>query len=319
VNLSDIKIAAKQLSGKIIQTPVVDLRQTGLETLLPKGSRVSMKLELLQKAGSFKARGCFLAMAALTDVQRKAGVVAASAGNHALAVAWAAQNIGVHAKIAVPRAADALRLNGCRDLGAEIILCDNIHQAFDAMQDIAQSESRTILHSFESPYMSLGAATCGLEYHNAVPDLDIAILPVGGGGLISGMAAAFKLTNPAIEIYGVEPFGADSMYRSFQSSKPEALAKVSSVADSLSSPTALPYTFGLAQKYVTEIVRVSDDALRDAMRIMNISLKLMPEPACAASLAGALGPLRQQCTGKKVGLLACGSNISLNKFTTLTT
>jgi len=319
VNLSDIKTAAKQLSGKIIHTPVVDLRQTGVFGLLPKDSRVSMKLELLQKAGSFKARGCYLAMKALTDEQRKTGVIAASGGNHALAVAWAARDIGVHAKIAVPRAADAIRLNGCRDLGAEIILCDDIHQAFDQMQAIAKSESRTVLHPFESPFMSLGAATCGLEYHNAVPDLDIAILPVGGGGLISGMAAAFKLMNPNIQVFGVEPFGADSMYRSFQSGRPEALEKVDSIADSLSSPTALPYSFGLAHKYVDSIVRVSDDDLRDAMRIMNASLKLMPEPACAASLAGALGPLRQDCIGKKIGLLACGSNISLNKFTTLTT
>ncbi len=319
MNISDIKTAAAQLSGHIIQTPVVDIRQTGLDDLLPKGSVVSMKLELLQKAGSFKARGCFLSIAALDDDQRKAGVVAASGGNHALSVAWAAKNAGIHAKIAVPRKADPVRLNGCRDLGAEIILCDDIHHAFEVMHMVQHSENRAVIHPFEGISMSLGSATCGLEYHEAVPDLDLAILPVGGGGLISGMAAAFKLLNPKIEIYGVEPFGADTMYRSFQSGKPEALEKVESIADSLCSPTALPYSFALAQKYADGIVKVSDDELRASMRLMNTMLKLMPEPACAASMAAMLGPLRQKCAGKRVGLLACGSNISLEKFQSIVT
>ncbi len=319
MKLSEINAAANQLAGKIIHTPVIDVRQAGLEELLPKDSHISMKLELFQNAGSFKARGCYLWLNSLTKAERDTGVVAASGGNHAIAVAWAAKNLGVHAKIAVPRKADRFRLDACTALGVEIIAADDIHHAFEIMHAVEKSESRTVIHPFEGVNMSLGAATCGLEYHQQRPDLDIVILPVGGGGLISGMAAAFKQANPEIEVYGIEPFGADSMYRSFQSGQPEALEKVDSIADSLSSPTALPYSFGLARKYVDSIVRVSDDDLRDAMRIMNTSLKLMPEPACAASLAGALGPLREQCEGKKVGLLACGSNISLEKFSVLTT
>ncbi|MBL4807030.1 MAG: threonine/serine dehydratase [Rhodobacteraceae bacterium] len=317
MNLTDIHTAADLLNGKVIRTPVIDVRQTGIDALLPEGSNVVMKLELLQKSGSFKARGCYLSMNALTAEQRQAGVVAASGGNHALAVAWAARNIGVNAKIAVPRHADPIRLNGCRDLGAEVILCDDIHHAFEVMDEVAKSENRSTIHPFEGLNMSLGAATCGLEFHTDAADLDIVILPVGGGGLISGMSAAFKLLNPSIEVYGVEPNGADTMFRSFQAGSPQSIDKVSSIADSLCAPTALPISYGLARKYVTDIVKVSDDALRAAMRIMNTSLKLMPEPACAASLAGALGPLREKCEGKNVGLLACGSNISLEKFAAL--
>ena len=317
MNLSDIENAAAQLSGKVINTPVFDVNQTGIEDLLPANSRVSMKLELLQKAGSFKARGCYLSLNALSEDQRKRGVVAASGGNHALAVAWAARNIGVNAKIAVPCNADPVRLNGCEALGAEVVLCDDIHHAFEAMHDIESAEGRSVIHPFEGLNMSLGAATCGLEFHNTVPDLDIVILPVGGGGLISGMSAAFKLLNPEIEVYGVEPKGADTMYRSFKAGTPQSIPVVDSIADSLGSPTALPISFGLAYKYTDDIVKVSDDDLRASMRVMNTALKLMPEPACAASLAGALGPLRQQCEGKKVGLLACGSNISIEKFATL--
>lgn len=317
MNLSDIEAAAAQLSGKIVKTPVIDVQQTGIEELLPKASRVSMKLELLQKAGSFKARGCYLSLNALSNDQRAAGVVAASGGNHALAVAWAAKNIGVNVKIAIPRKADAIRLNGCKALGAEIILCEDIHEAFEIMDQIEQSENRIKIHPFEGINMSLGAATCGLEYHNAVPDIEIAIIPVGGGGLISGIGAALKLSNPHIEVYGVEPNGADTMFRSFQAGSPQSIEKVDTIADSLGSPTAMPISFGLAHRYVDKIVKVNDDDLRASMRLMNRSLKLMPEPACAASLAGMLGPLREKCEGKRVGLLACGSNISLEKFTSL--
>ncbi len=318
MNLSDIKLAASQLYGNLIQTPVVDLRQTGIEDILPTGCRASMKLELFQKAGSFKARGCYLWLNSLNADQRRAGVVAASGGNHAMAVAWAAKNLNVSAKIAVPRMADPIRLNGCRELGAEVILCDNIHHAFDIMKTVAEQENRSIIHPFEGINMSLGAATCGVELHNAVPDLDIAIIPVGGGGLISGMAAALKLLNPDIEVYGVEPNGADTMFRSFKAGSAQSIDEINTIADSLSAPTALPFSFELARQNVCDIVKVSDNELRNSMRLMNASLKLMVEPACAASLAACLGPLRDKCKDKNIGLLACGTNISLEKFRALT-
>ncbi len=317
VNLETIIVAEQRLAGHVIRTPSVDVRQTGLESLLPKGSTVSMKLELMQKAGSFKARGSFLSIKALSTEQRAVGVVAASGGNHALAVAWAARTVGVSAKIAIPKTADPVRIEGCRNLGAEVVLCDNIHEAFDTMHDIEAAEGRAVIHPFEGLNMSLGAATCGKELFEANPDVEVAILPVGGGGLISGMSAAIKLLNPNVEVFGVEPFGADSMYQSFNAGSPQSIAKVDTIADSLGSPTALPLSFALTHKYVDDMVRVSDDALRGAMRAMNASMKLMPEPACAASLAGALGPLRERCEGKKVGLLACGSNISPERFVEL--
>lgn len=314
VNLEAIIAAEQQLAGHVIHTPTIDVRQTGLESLLPEGSIVSMKLELMQKAGSFKARGSYLSIKALSSKQRAAGVVAASGGNHALAVAWAAHEIGVSAKIAAPKTADPVRIEGCRDLGAELVLCDSIHHVFDAMHEIEAAEGRAVIHPFEGLNMSLGAATCGKELFEANPDVEVVILPVGGGGLISGMSAAIKMLNPDVEVYGVEPFGADSMHQSFKAGSPQSIAKVDTIADSLGSPTALPFSFALARTYVDDMVRVSDDELRNAMRAMNASMKLMPEPACAASLAGALGPLRKKCEGKRVGLLACGANISLDRF-----
>ncbi|WP_428544722.1 threonine/serine dehydratase [Profundibacter sp.] len=314
ITLEAIKAAQQQIAGQIIHTPVLDLRQTGLEELLPKSSNAVMKLELFQKAGSFKARGNLLSVQALTPDQRAAGVTAASGGNHALALAWAAQAAGTSAKIAIPKTADPIRIDGCRALGAELVLCDDIHEVFSVMEQIADTEGRSVVHPFEGYNMSLGAATCGAEMFEDTANLDVVILPVGGGGLISGMSKALKLLNPSIEIFGVEPYGADSMFRSFQSSTPERLDKVETIADSLGSPTALPYSYELTRENVTDIARVTDDELRATMRLMNSALKLMVEPACAASLTGALGPLKEHCAGKNIGLLACGANISRDRF-----
>lgn len=317
--LDDIKNAASRIHAHIVRTPNVSLKQTGLKDLLPKNCTATLKLELLQMSGSFKARGNLLSLMALTPDQLKNGVTAASGGNHALALAWAAKTLGTTAKIAIPKSADPIRIEGCKALGAELVLCESIIEVFPTMETIAAKEGRTIIHPFEGYGMSLGAATCALEMYSDNPDMEIAILPVGGGGLISGMSAALKLLNPAIKIYGVEPFGADTMYRSFQSGQPERIEKVDTIADSLGSPTALPYSFGLTKANVADIVRVSDDDLRNAMRLMNQNLKLMPEPACAASLAGAIGPLKSLGEDKNIALLACGANISLDKFVSLTT
>jgi len=314
ISLDRIKDAQQRIAGNIIRTPMLELRQNGLQDLLPKGCNATMKLELFQKAGSFKARGSLLWIKALTDAQRAAGVTAASGGNHALALAWAANTAGISAKIAIPKTADPVRIEGCRALGAELVLCDSILEVFPTMEKIAKDEGRSIIHPFDGYNMSLGAATCGAEMFEDAPNLDVVILPVGGGGLISGMSAALKLLNPDIEIFGVEPFGADSMYQSFQTGSAQPIETVNTIADSLGSPTALPYSYALTRANVTDIVRVSDDDLRATMRLMNDSLKLMVEPACAASLAAALGPLKSHCEGKNIGLLACGSNIGRERF-----
>ena len=314
ITLKAIKAAQEKIKGSIIRTPTLELRQTGLQDLLPKDCTASIKLELFQKAGSFKARGNLLSVQALSDDQRAAGVTAASGGNHALALAWAAKEAGVSAKIAIPKTADPIRINGCKALGAELVLCDSILEVFGVMEEIAETEGRSIIHPFDGYNMSLGAASCAAEMYEDNPDLEVVILPVGGGGLISGMSAAFKLLNPNIEIFGVEPFGADSMYRSFAAGSPQSLEKVETIADSLGSPTALAYSYELTRANVCDIVRVSDYDLRATMSMMNIGLKLMVEPACAASMAGAIGPLKSYCAGKNIGLLACGANISRARF-----
>ena len=315
-NLQTIDAAAKLLDGAVIQTPILPLASARWDGILPDCASVTVKLELFQQAGSFKARGVLLGVKALSDVQRRAGVVAARGGNHALAVSWAAGAAGVQAQITMPHHVDPERIAACRALGADVTLHDDMAAAFGEMERLADAGA-TMIHPFESPHMILGAATMGAEYLAQVPDLDVLVVPIGGGGMIAGMAAAAKLINPAIKVIGVEPVGGDSMTRSFAAGQPVTLDAVTTLADSLGAPKALPLSFGVARDNVDRIVMVPDSALLDAMEHMRRVLRIMAEPACAASLAALIGPLRDDIAGQNVGIIACGSNIGLPRCTDL--
>ncbi len=285
-----------------------------MQDRLPKDCDAALKLELFQQSGSFKARGVLLHMDALSDQERQAGVTAFSAGNHALAVSWAGQETGVSAKIVMPAHADPIRVAGCRALGAEIELVDSIHAALARMEEIAEQEGRTIVHPFEGPYMALGAASLGAEIAHQMPDLDAMVVPVGGGGLIAGISHAMDYLQPNCRLIGVEPTGADSMSQSLRADEPITLPAVDTIADSLASPKALPYSFRLAQKHIDEMVQVTDDAMCDAMALLYDALKIACEPACAATTAAACGPLREKLAGQRIGLIACGSNIGESRL-----
>ncbi len=314
--LAAIEAAAHTLRDVVIATPVLPLASARWDGVLPDCAGVTLKLELFQQAGSFKARGAYLGIAGLDADQRRVGVVAASGGNHALAVAWAAQAAGVDALICMPRATDPARIAGCEALGAQVSLHDDMAAAFAAM-NAAAAEGRALMHPFEAAHMVLGSATCGLEYVTQAPDLDTFIVPIGGGGLISGMACAIKQLRPDAQVIGVEPFGADSMARSLEQGAPVTLDKVATIADSLGAPLALPYTFGVTQAHVDRIVRIADAEMLRAMDIYQHNLRITAEPACAASLAAIIGPLRDDLAGRRVGIIACGSNISLDRYATL--
>lgn len=310
--------ASNALEGRIVATPTVRLNSSRLTPALPEGAAVHMKMELFQQAGSFKSRGVLLAIDAMSDTEKAAGVTAVSAGNHALATAWGAHAAGLSAKVVMMKSADPIRIEGCNALGAELVLVDDVSQAFERVDKLVADEGRTMLHPFESPFMTLGAATCGLELAQSIGHLDCAVIPVGGGGLISGMAPAIRAIHPDCTIIGVEPFGADSMFRSFETGEAVRLDTVDTIADSLGAPMALPNSFSIAKEYVSEIVRIRDDAMRKAMRLLMHGMKIMAEPACAATTAAICGPLRERLAGKSVAIIACGSNISVEKFTRLT-
>lgn len=313
--LADIQFAADRLKGVMVETPVLRLNAARWDGMFD--CDVTMKMELFQQAGSFKARGAYLGIAALDAAQRAAGVVAASGGNHALGVASAANVAGVAATIFMPEATDPLRVEGCRALGAEVILAADMPAAFAGMEAQATA-GKTLIHPFEGDNMVLGSATVGAEFVAQSPDLDTFVIPVGGGGLIAGMSCAIRHLRPDALIIGVEPYGADSMTRSINAGAPVTLDKIDTIADSLGAPKALPLTYGVTAAHVDRMVHITDDQMRDGMRVMFDNLKIIAEPACAASLAAITGPLRDDLKGRKVGIIACGSNISLARFMALT-
>jgi len=316
-SIDQIRELRRGLGDLVVTTPVLSLRGPAVERRMGTATPY-LKLELFQRAGSFKARGALAVMRELDDDQRARGVTAVSAGNHAMAVGFAAQITGTEAKVVMPRNANPARIAGCASYGAEVVLVDDVGAAFAEVERIVAREGRTFVHPFEGPLTALGTATIALEFVEQVADagddLDALIVPIGGGGLAAGMATAAKLLRPDCEVFGVEPVGADSMHRSFAAGSPQSIERVRTIADSLGAPHASPYSFALCRRFIDELVMVDDDAIRDAMRFLFQHAKLAVEPAAAAATAALMGPLHDRLQGKRVGLVICGANIDPDKF-----
>jgi threonine dehydratase len=314
-SLADIRALRERLANQILTTPVWLWASRDLYTALDSdATRVLLKLELFQHTGSFKPRGALANMLDLDAGALARGVTAASAGNHAIAVAFAAHLLGTSAKVAMPRTANPFRIARCRSFGAEVELVDDVQTAFARVREIEQAEGRTFVHPYEGYRTALGTATVGLEFLTQAPDLDAVVIPIGGGGLCAGMAAAIKQIKPSCAVYGVEPTGADSMARSFAAGSPQSIERVRTIADSLGAPYALPYSYTLCRKFVDDLVLIDDEAMSRAMGLLYSDMKLAVEPAGAAATAALCGPLRKRLIGKQVGVIASGTNIDLATF-----
>jgi len=312
--LEAIRATRARLGDLVVTTPGREWDDAALRRELAPGTRVFLKEELFQRTGTFKPRGALAVMLELSKEALGRGVTAVSAGNHAIAVAYAAQVTGSTAKVVMPKTANAFRVARCRDLGAEVELADDVHRAFERVKQIEGEEGRTFVHPFEGPLTALGTATLGLELVEQVPDLEAVIVPIGGGGLCAGVATAVKLARPGCQVFGVEPEGADSMRRSFAAGSPQSIEAVRTIADSLGAPHAAPYSFDLCRRAVDDLVLVSDDALRQSMLLLFLSAKLAVEPAGAAATAALRGPLRDRLAGRRVALVVCGANIDAATF-----
>jgi threonine dehydratase len=206
--------ALRQALGESIWTTPL-LRCAGIELALDNGTRVWGKLEFLQRTGTFKARGALANLRSLSREQLDKGVTAVSAGNHAIAAAFAAQTLGSTAKVVMIGTANPYRIEACKSYGAEVVLVDDVHEAFDVARSIEREEGRFFVHPFEGPEVATGTGTVGLEICEQLDDFDALIVPIGGGGLMGGIANAVKQLRPSVEIIGVEPGGANSMRLSF--------------------------------------------------------------------------------------------------------
>jgi threonine dehydratase len=314
LTLAEIRAARTLLGDRIVRTPVVPLAGPAVESALAPGTQALLKLELFQHTGSFKARGALVNALSLGEAERARGICAISAGNHAIAAAYAARAVGASAKIVMKEGANPFRVAECRRYGGEIVFEADFHAAFRRVEEIRATEGRTLIHPFEGLLTALGTATLGLEFIEQAPDLEAVIVPVGGGGLAAGLATAIRLVKPDCRVFGVEPFGADTMYRSFAAGSPQAIDRIDTIADSLGAPYALPISYALCRASLEEIVRVEDAEMVEAMRFLAAHARLAVEPAGAAATAALLGPLKARLAGRRVGLVVCGSNISAEAY-----
>jgi threonine dehydratase len=311
-SIDAVRALRQTLGESIWTTPLT--RCGGIELALDNGAAVWGKLEFLQRTGTFKARGALASLAAVTPAQRQRGVTAVSAGNHAIATAFAAREVGSTAKVVMTGSANPFRIEACKAYGGEVVVVDDIHEAFEVAKRIETEEGRFFVHPFEGPAVATGTGTVGLEICEQLDAFDALIVPIGGGGLMAGIANAVKQLRPDVEIIGVEPRGANTMHLSFEAGEPRAIDRVRSIADSLGAPYAMPYSFELCRANVDRLVEVDDLELRRSMGFLFQRMKIAVEPACAASTATLLGPLREALAGKRVVLVFCGSNIDWATF-----
>jgi threonine dehydratase len=307
-SLAAIQQARETLGDKILVTPVWQCRSSVLTELLGAEFSLWLKLELWQYGGSFKARAALLNMLKLSPQQRETGVVAISAGNHAIAVAFAAKQFGVHAKVLMPKTASPSKIDKCKQLGAEVLLKENMQEVFDQVGEIQQAEQRTLIHPFEGENVALGTGTLGLEFFKQAGPLDVVMMGIGGGGLIGGVANAYKQLAPGAQVIGIEPEGANVMSLSFQAGKPVSQVP-KSIADSLSAPKTELYSYSLCRQSVDQITTVTDAEIVNGMGFLFNEMKLAVEPAAAVGIAALLGPLRDRLAGKSVGIVISGTNI----------
>ena len=312
VPLSAIEEAARRLDGVARQTPLVELR-------LDARSPVWAKCENLQAAGAFKIRGAYNFIAQLTEADRRRGVITYSSGNHAQAVALAAGLVGIPAVVVMPTTAPRIKVDGARALGAEVIF-EGTTSADRRTRAEAEAGARGlhIVPPFDHPWIIAGQGTVGLEILRDCSDVARVFVPVGGGGLISGIAAALKRRRPDVRVVGVEPAGAAKMRASLAAGHPVALDRVASIADGLVPVRPGDLTFDHAQRLVDEIVTVSDDAIAAAVLWLFRRAKLVVETSGAATLAAILDEDGQAGSGDgpTVAVLS-GGNISMETLAEL--
>ena len=286
------------------------IRETDL-IRAPKINReaeIYLKTENLQNTGSFKLRGAYYKISQLSEEEKAKGVIACSAGNHAQGVALAAQQSGIPAIICIPDGAPISKVENTKSYGARVELVKGVYDdAYRRACELQQETGCTFIHPFDDPDVIAGQGTIGLELLNQLPDMDAVIVPVGGGGLISGVAFAIKSLNPNVKVYGVQAAGAPSMAHALEKGEPEALDRVSTFADGIAVKCPGDLTFALTQKYVDGVVTVTDDEIATAVLTLIEEQKLIAEGAGAVAVAAAMFN-KVDVKGKKVVCLVSGGN-----------
>ncbi|MCI6988070.1 MAG: threonine ammonia-lyase [Campylobacter sp.] len=308
VDLNKIVQAKRTISDFITKTTCA--KSTRLSKQF--GAEIYLKSENLQKTGAYKIRGAYNAIANLSDEEKKCGVIAASAGNHAQGVAISAAEFGVRAVIVMPEATPLLKISGTKALGAEVILNgDNFDEAYAYALEYAKEEGLIFIHPFDNEFVQAGQGTIALEMLEDVPGLDYIIVPVGGGGLISGVASYAKQINPNIKVIGVDAKGAPAMFNSFKAKKPINSKSVRTIADGISVRDASPVTLGHIIECVDEFVQVDDEEIAGAILYLLEKQKIVVEGAGAVGVAALMNDKFSYFKGAKIGIILSGGNIDV--------
>ena len=303
LELEDIERARARIGGRVHATPMMSSTTVGDEL----GVRLQLKAELFQKTGSFKPRGVFNKLLSMDPADRSRGLVSLSAGNHAAALAYAATAVGAKATIVMPASAMRSKVEATRRYGGEVV--QTAGSLLDVCLALQQERDLALVHPFDDLAVMAGQGTVGLELLEQVPRPGMVVVPVGGGGLISGVAAAVKLQRPSVRVVGVEPDGADAMSRSLEQGAPVHLDKVDTIADGLAPPFAGEHTFAHVQHFADEIVRVTDREIVDAVHVLIQRCKLTTEPSGAAGLAALMSGRVTPAAGSTVVCVISGGNI----------
>jgi len=308
VTIDDVREAAGRLAGRVHRTPV--LHSTSLGDLW--GVRLDLKAEVFQRTGSFKARGALNKVLSLPADERARGVITLSAGNAGAAVAYAAASVGVPGTVVMPTTAVPAKIAACRAYGADVVLTDG--DLVDTYLATVAETGRIPVHPFDDPAVVAGTGTVGLEIAEDVPDAEVVLVPVGGGGLISGVACALAALSPGTRVIGVEPETADVMTRSLAAGGPVRMPEARSVADGLAAPMSGQVTVDHVQRFVERVVRVSDEDILRALPLAVSRTKLVLEPSAAAPLAALMTGALDLSAGTRVVSVASGGNVDLALF-----
>ncbi|MEY3620580.1 MAG: hypothetical protein RLZZ391_946 [Bacteroidota bacterium] len=304
-----IEKAAIRIAPYIHSTPI--LTNKSINELA--GLALYFKCENFQKIGAFKIRGGMNASLQLTPEQLEKGVATHSSGNHAQALAFAAKMLGIKAYIVMPESSPQVKVNAVRGYGAEVTICASNQAAREStLQAIVDKTGATFIHPYDNDEVITGQATCVKEMIEAIPDIDIVVTPVGGGGLLSGTCLGAYYFKPGLKVFAGEPEGAADAVLSIQSGKVEKAPFINTIADGLMT-TLSERTLKIIKEHVTDILLVSDEEIKDALRLVYERMKIIIEPSCAVPLAAVLKN-RELFQGKKVGIILSGGNVDLSKF-----
>ena len=305
ITLNDVLDARKRIAPYVIHTPL--LRVPAMDEMC--GCKVYIKPENLQKTGSFKLRGAANAMLALSEEEKARGVVACSSGNHAQGVACAAKLLGVSAVIVMPENANPAKLEGTKEYGAEVVLAGLLGSERDKKaQEIAETQGRTMIHPYADDFVKAGQGTMGLEILEDEPGMDVIVTPIGGGGMISGIATAAKGIKPGIRIFGTEPMGAPRYRLSREAKKPVTLSHVDTIADGTRTDHADPGNFAIIECLVDDLISVTDEEIRMAMNRTIRFAKIVAEPSSSMPIAAALAGKLPVKPEDKVCFVVSGGN-----------